>query len=62
MELMFHVEHQRGKAKSGPEAGVTAVRTDAPLDDYRASADGTQDGGGGWSTGRVVAVAIGRWA
>lgn len=48
-----------GKEKSGPQAGASALRADVPPGDSRASADGTQDGGGGWSTGRVVAVAIG---
>ncbi|MEW2432742.1 hypothetical protein AB0952_00875 [Streptomyces caniferus] len=48
-----------GKEKSGPQAGASAIRADVPPSDSRASADGTPDGGGGWSTGRVVAVAIG---
>ncbi|MGW7485450.1 vWA domain-containing protein [Streptomyces sp. NPDC054786] len=48
-----------GKEKGGPQAGASAVRADVSPGDSRPSADGTQDGGGGWSAGRVVAVAIG---
>ncbi|MFI0712694.1 VWA domain-containing protein [Streptomyces inhibens] len=48
-----------GKKKSGPQAGAAAAKAGAPQGDSGPSADGTQDGGGGWSTGRVVAVAVG---
>ncbi|MFF8786656.1 hypothetical protein [Streptomyces sp. NPDC015125] len=48
-----------GKEKSGPQAGAPAGRTEVSPGDSPASADGTRDGGGGWPTGRVVAVAIG---
>ncbi|MET8015375.1 vWA domain-containing protein [Streptomyces decoyicus] len=48
-----------GQEKSGPQAGAPAVRAEVSPGDSGPSADGTPDGGGGWSTGRVVAVAIG---
>lgn len=48
-----------GKEKAGPEAGSTTVEADAPHGESGPSADGAQGGSGGWSTGRVVAVAVG---
>lgn len=48
-----------GKEKTGPEAGAASVKADASPRESGPAADGAQDGGGGWSTGRVVAVAVG---
>lgn len=48
-----------GKEKAGPEVGSTTAKADAPHGESGPSADGAQDGSGGWSTGRVVAVAVG---
>ncbi|MEV0370280.1 VWA domain-containing protein [Streptomyces sp. NPDC050636] len=48
-----------GKEKAGPEAGAAAVKTDDSHGEPGPSPDGAQHGGGGWSTGRVVAVAVG---
>ncbi|MEU5210888.1 VWA domain-containing protein [Streptomyces sp. NPDC020742] len=48
-----------GKEKAGPEAGAAAVKPGSTADQSGPSADGAGAGGGGWSTGRVVALAVG---
>ncbi|WP_327225654.1 VWA domain-containing protein [Streptomyces platensis] len=48
-----------GKEKSGPQAGAAVVAADTSRGDSVSSADETPGGGGGWSTGRVAAVAVG---
>lgn len=48
-----------GKEKAGPEAEAASVKTDVSPGKSGPSADGVQAGSGGWSTGRVVALAVG---
>ncbi|WP_406477956.1 hypothetical protein [Streptomyces platensis] len=48
-----------GKEKSGPQAGAAVVAADTSRSDSGSSADEMPGGGGGWSPGRVVAVAVG---
>ncbi|TJZ50174.1 VWA domain-containing protein [Streptomyces piniterrae] len=48
-----------GKEKTGPEAGAAVAKADVSHGDSGPSEEGAQDGDGGWSTGRVVAVAVG---
>ncbi|MGW1373363.1 vWA domain-containing protein [Streptomyces sp. NPDC002446] len=48
-----------GKEKSGPEAGAATVAGGASPGESGHAADGAQGSGGGWSTGRVVALAVG---
>ncbi|MFF8309345.1 vWA domain-containing protein [Streptomyces lydicus] len=48
-----------GKEKSGPEAGAATGASDIAATQSGPSPDGAQGGSGGWSTGRVVALAVG---
>ncbi|MEE4420749.1 vWA domain-containing protein [Streptomyces bugieae] len=48
-----------GKEKAGPEAGAATVTGAASGRTPGARTDGAAQDGGGWSTGRVVAVAVG---
>ncbi|MDC7337996.1 vWA domain-containing protein [Streptomyces lydicus] len=48
-----------GKEKSGPEAGAATSTSAIAAGESGPSPDGAQGGSGGWSTGRVVALAVG---
>ncbi|GAB7032283.1 hypothetical protein AB0G35_02595 [Streptomyces sp. NPDC021749] len=48
-----------GQEKSGPESGAATVTGAVSERTPGARADGASQDGGGWSTGRVVAVAVG---
>ncbi|MFF8367625.1 VWA domain-containing protein [Streptomyces lydicus] len=48
-----------GKEKSGPEAGAATGVSEIAAAQSGTSPDGAQGGSGGWSTGRVVALAVG---
>ncbi|MFI9353002.1 vWA domain-containing protein [Streptomyces lydicus] len=48
-----------GKEKPGPEAGAAAGASEIAAAQSGPSPDGAQGGSGGWSTGRVVALAVG---
>lgn len=48
-----------GKEKSGPEAGAATSASAIAAGESGPSPDGAQGGSGGWSTGRVVALAVG---